>query len=398
MNNNKAYKEYERKEASKNGIKVIIILVLIVCLMVYLYRTDDSVRDVFNKFTNIKDFKSDSKIDLNKCINNKTNKYELAKGNGKVSGLSISYDGENVYLDIDKDKFKGDTSVVTGSYLVDGIKKKDIKKSYIDGIGQDIGGTTIFFLTNDKKVKYFELFNNGEFKVVDNKFTINDINGVTGVIKLYSAKASNTSGYHTVLASLKDGSFYDLALIIDESEEESKAVNESDDSTTNTNSNVNNSPLDPNNCINDNSVTYRDIKDNGTQDGITISYNGENILINIDADTFANGTTKAVSGTYNINGVTKSEVKEVYVDGIGQSAESGMVFFLLNSGDIKYFKLFNIASAFNVQNKTFTAYELKGPSNVVKLYSAEASNVTGYHTMLAAREDGKFYNLNTYVK
>ena len=168
-----------------------------------------------------------SKIDLNKCLNNKNEKYsnpiETTSGNTGLS-ISINPDQKNAKLFIDWSIFSKLTGEVSGGrieeYSIVGFSKK-ILSAFIGERGQDIHGTTLIFLMEDNTLEYLPLFIEKKDSKGNTWFEINfnennfkssgTVNGVSEVVKLYNADISDG---RTILAAKKDGSFYDLNKII----------------------------------------------------------------------------------------------------------------------------------------------------------------------------------------
>lgn len=178
-------------------------------------------------------------LDITNCINGVegvtyskpkvvTKAYGLeAKVNDDKLGVTVFVDGSGV--------FNKNVSTITSqerdesnySLYVDGFEKK-LNKVFIGEFGQDATGISLIYLFEDKTVGYTRLFkknyneNNELYFTLNNKEVrgndyIFDIDGyydeIEKIVGIYNAQYSipNGGGAGTVLASLKDGSFYDLS-------------------------------------------------------------------------------------------------------------------------------------------------------------------------------------------
>lgn len=180
-------------------------------------------------------------LDLSKCLNNSTNKYSNAtdvEGNYGLS-MKINSDRTSVTLNIDWQTFgplsNGSlSSQSVNSYQITGFSK-EIETVFVGDLGQDSMGITLFYVMNDGTVEYTPLFNrkfdsqnnlyyeinytndySSDGKSIGQHFvTKGAISGVENVIKLYTANVSDgTSGARTTIGATKEGSFYDLGLLL----------------------------------------------------------------------------------------------------------------------------------------------------------------------------------------
>ena len=134
--------------------------------------------------------------------------------NFDINGISIIYNNGNVNISITpeivKNSYNG-INISNSSYTVNFNKK--IVDIYVDGYGQSIGYETILFLMEDGTVEYIPFYyacNNDSFKTIK-------LDGVDNIIKFLSASASPVEpggGYHTILAQKQDGTFYDISLML----------------------------------------------------------------------------------------------------------------------------------------------------------------------------------------
>ena len=105
---------------------------------------------------------------------------------------------------------------------------RKIDKVFIGEFGQDATGITLIYLMEDKTVSYTKLFKKNYDDENTLYFTLNNVSEsnndfvfnvdeeyseIGDIVGIYNAKYSipNGGGAGTVIASLKDGSFYDLS-------------------------------------------------------------------------------------------------------------------------------------------------------------------------------------------
>ena len=209
-------------------IIIAISILIVVCIGAYLLGNKDTI--LKNKQENTEVKKNDDSIkplDLSKCLNNSTNTYS---NEGKVSsssaGLSVSVNSDktSATLKIDWTTFgpiSGEESYpsATKSYQIAGFTSK-IKAAYVGDMGQDATSITLFFLMEDSTVSYMPMFiwkkdsqGNVELQMnyTNENFTVKGVlPKAKDVVELYNVNASNGSGWVTIIAATKDGSFYDL--------------------------------------------------------------------------------------------------------------------------------------------------------------------------------------------
>lgn len=178
-------------------------------------------------------------LDITNCINGVegvtyskprvvTNAYGLeAKVNDDKLGVTISVDGSGV--------FNKNLSTITSTerdesnynLFVVGFEK-NISKVFIGEFGQDATGISLIYLMEDGTVSYTKLFKKNFDEENNLYFTMNNVSEsnnnfvfnvdeeyseISDIVGIYNAKYSipNGGGASTVIASLKDGSFYDLS-------------------------------------------------------------------------------------------------------------------------------------------------------------------------------------------
>lgn len=227
----------EEKQNNSSSI-LIILLGIILGVSAYFLVNNQSIKKEKNVEEKNKIEEKTTKevikpLDLTKSINTTNITYQNQKDldssndsiklkinkNKKSITITINWDKlviENDYL---KEKYKG-----IESYQVEGFEK-NIKSAYIGVLGDNYSGTTLFYLMDDNTVEYTSLYTP---KTNMDNITFYDINfsgenfsnhlivpEIEKVYKINSVTAtSNNKTYNSVIAILKDGSFYDLDPVI----------------------------------------------------------------------------------------------------------------------------------------------------------------------------------------
>ena len=216
----------------KKGIVVLLVLLILLVLGMGGYLVYDKVlskevkeekqenitkEETVEEKNNNSINASDLVLDSSKCINQKNMVYSLST-NFDINGISIIYNNGNVNISITpeivKNSYNG-INISNSSYTVNFNKK--IVDIYVDGYGQSIGYETILFLMEDGTVEYIPFYyacNNNSFKTVK-------LDGVENIIRFVSGSASPVEpggGYHTILAQKQDGTFYDLSLMLQQTQ------------------------------------------------------------------------------------------------------------------------------------------------------------------------------------
>ena len=227
----------EEKQNNSSSI-LIILLGIILGVSAYFLVNNQSIKKEKNVEEKNKIEEKTTKevikpLDLTKSINTTNITYQNQKDldssndsiklkinkNKKSITITINWDKlviENDYL---KEKYKG-----IESYQVEGFEK-NIKSAYIGVLGDNYSGTTLFYLMDDNTVEYTSIYTP---KTNMDNITFYDINfsgenfsnhlivpEIEKVYKINSVTAtSNNKTYNSVIAILKDGSFYDLDPVI----------------------------------------------------------------------------------------------------------------------------------------------------------------------------------------
>lgn len=164
---------------------------------------------------------SDITYDYQKDLVSSTDTLELKINDNKRS-ITININWDELIKENNKIKNR---YVGTKPYQIRGFEK-NINSAYIGLLGEDYSGTTLFYLMEDNTVEYTKFYS-PKMNIAGE--TIYDINfsgdhfenhlivpEIKNVVNLYSVHASSSSNnsYTTVIATMKDGSFYDLGPII----------------------------------------------------------------------------------------------------------------------------------------------------------------------------------------
>ena len=219
---------------------IILFLVLVLLVGYIIYDKVNSNDEIIEREEPIAPNKEVVKeLDITNCLNGVegvtyskpkvvTSVYGLeAKVNDDKLGVTVFVEGAGV--------FNKNVSTITSherdesnySLFVNGFDKK-IDKVFIGEFGQDATGITLIYLMEDKTVSYTRLFKKNYDEDNNLHFTLNNVSEsnnnyifnvddeyseIKDIVGIYSAQYSipNGGGAGTVIASIKDGSFYDLS-------------------------------------------------------------------------------------------------------------------------------------------------------------------------------------------
>ena len=228
-----------------DGVKVVLI-VLVALLVVAIGYLAVSViliqretKLIDQSMENLSENSSDSsdtiqEIDLSKGLNTDST-YSNVSSTLEDYGLSVKTNGgKTVNLTIDWSKFRtviSSLNIAVDSYptstdtvVLDGFQK-NVRSAFIGEVGKDASGVTLVFLMEDSTLEYKKLFVQEKDSEGKNVYRVNfdyvvnessnkisfkngkSISGVSGVVKLYRANLGKSK---TILASRRDGSYYDL--------------------------------------------------------------------------------------------------------------------------------------------------------------------------------------------
>lgn len=209
---------------------------------------------------------------------------------------------------------------------------------------------------------------------------------------------------------------YDKGIIFDKVEKETKKSN-----TTKINKKENKDLTDSSNeikaldlkkCLNNKNNTYSNEYDGEADVGLSINVNSDrkSATLNIDWSKFGPHSTASTWSssveTYQITGFSKN-IQNTYIGVIGQDAMGITLFYLMNDGTVEYTPIF--IQKTDSQNNTYydmnyssanqfsTNGTIAGVANVIKFYTVNASNGSGWLTTIGATRDGSFYDLGAVI-
>ena len=162
-------------------------------------------------------------FDTSKIANSNADSYELQNYNGtinvrldetrKLTTLSFNRKTLSDTYGLNWDT----TGVVEGTVEDKTITfNQGIKDIYVGGIGQDMSGDIILFLMDDGTIEYIPVYKALVTSGVDGLISYGTLQDLKDIVKFYSVGAiRNPVGSSvTILAQTKDGTLYDLAPII----------------------------------------------------------------------------------------------------------------------------------------------------------------------------------------
>lgn len=142
-------------------------------------------------------------------------------------------------------------------------------------------------------------------------------------------------------------------------------------------------------------LNYR-VTTNSSMDGIFASCNNNKCVISISWD-FVNKTyfnlnpSKSGNDDIEIENIS-GKIVDVFIDSMGQSASNSTMLILLDDGSVEYIPLF-----YALKNNDIKSYgKIDGVTNVTKFLSVSVNPKSpggGYHSIVALRSDGSFYDL-----
>ena len=389
-------------------------------------KNDGSFYDLGYEIVNSKEEET-KPVTSSKCINNSSINVKSTQSPSNM-GLSFVNNAVNqkVELAIDWPKFGPNSFASTYSDKTENYDintDKNIKMGYVGELGQDVTGTTLFYLMEDGTVEYTRLYKlsqdfHGEYYYGMNYSYANgrtyfksegSISGVKDITEFTTATVCGQSGvgcYLTVLAKKANGDFYDLGYEINKVKDEVK-------------------PLDITKCINNKSINIKSTKNQAENIGLNLVYDSisEQAQLKIDWPKFGpNSFASTYSDKtldYGID-TNNRKVKVGYVGQIGQDVTGTTLFYLMEDGTVEYTKLFknekdssgnsyytiNYSYAYVTGGAIGATYfksqgAISGVNNVVKFYIATTCNSSGTGcqlTTLAQKKDGTFYDLGYEVK
>ena len=243
--NKKEEKEMEQwndvKEKKGSGVIIVLLLLIIAGLGLFIYFNKDKlfgeketkpeeneIQEVDDE-EEIDDSTEIKELDLSKSLNTTGYTYDSLTDKDEDVGFSlkINEDKKSVTVTIDEKGSKLISNATTSTWSTEPYDEqisgfnKNIKSTFISGIGQSAESTIFFFIMEDGTLQYVKLFerksnDDGTTYYSKDMTTIQEVPDVEGIVKLYGSNsfAPQSTGYYTTLAAKADGSFYDLSQII----------------------------------------------------------------------------------------------------------------------------------------------------------------------------------------
>lgn len=220
----------EKKEKKKRhiGINICIglLLALFICIIAFVSMYSSNYKLYVERNNNAEESQNTTTtsldFDTSNISNGETNAYTLADYNQNIN-ITIDETGKVATLSYNRSTLSNAyqlnwdlTGVETGTLESQTITfDKKINDVLFGGIGQDATGDVILFLMEDGTISYIPVYQALTTNGVEALTTYQTISNITDVVKFYTANVtSGASSSVTVLAQTKDGTLYDLAPMI----------------------------------------------------------------------------------------------------------------------------------------------------------------------------------------
>ena len=218
---------------------------------------------------------------------------------------------------------------------------------------------------------------------------------------------------------------YDKGIVFSNTKKEATESSQSKEITDNDESRENSNEikeLDLSKCINNKTNTYSNSSDVEGNYGLSMEINSEKTSVTLSIDWSKFGPLSTVSTwpssvtTYQVTGFSKT-INSVFVGDLGQDSTGITLFYLMSDGTVEYTPMFNRKidsqnNSYYEMNYTYdysadgrttgqhfsTKGTINGVSSVIKLYTVDASNGSGWRTTIGATSDGSFYDLGDIIK
>lgn len=214
---------------------------------------------------------------------------------------------------------------------------------------------------------------------------------------------------------------YDKGILFSDTEVQDKKSNNKKDIVEEEKESNEIKPLDLSKCLNNNTNTYSNYTDIEGNYGLSMKINPDkkSITLSIDWNVFGPLSTASAYSSetidYQITGFSK-EIDQTFVGDFGQDSMGITLFYLMDDQTVEYTPLF--INKTDSQNNTYYemnyAYEkstdgritgtyfttngtVAGARDIIKLYTINASNGSGWRTTIGATKDGSFYDLGALI-
>ena len=220
----------DKKEKKKKNIGINIciglLLALFICIIAFISMYSSNYKLYVERNNKAKESQNTAitslDFDTSNISNGGTNAYSLADYNENIN-ITIDETGKVATLSYNRSTLSNAyqlnwdlTGVEAGTLESQTITfDKKINDVLFGGIGQDATGDVILFLMEDGTISYIPVYQALTTNGVEALTTYQTISNITDVVKFYTANVtSGASSSVTVLAQTKDGTLYDLAPMI----------------------------------------------------------------------------------------------------------------------------------------------------------------------------------------
>ena len=220
----------DKKEKKKKNIGINIciglLLALFICIIAFISMYSSNYKLYVERNNKAKESQNTTitslDFDTSNISNGGTNAYSLADYNENIN-ITIDETGKVATLSYNRSTLSNAyqlnwdlTGVEAGTLESQTITfDKKINDVLFGGIGQDATGDVILFLMEDGTISYIPVYQALITNGVEALTTYQTISNITDVVKFYTANVtSGASSSVTVLAQTKDGTLYDLAPMI----------------------------------------------------------------------------------------------------------------------------------------------------------------------------------------
>lgn len=220
----------DKKEKKKKNIGINIciglLLALFICIIAFISMYSSNYKLYVERNNKAKESQNTTitslDFDTSNISNGGTNAYSLADYNENIN-ITIDETGKVATLSYNRSTLSNAyqlnwdlTGVEAGTLESQTITfDKKINDVLFGGIGQDATDDVILFLMEDGTISYIPVYQALTTNGVEALTTYQTISNITDVVKFYTANVtSGASSSVTVLAQTKDGTLYDLAPMI----------------------------------------------------------------------------------------------------------------------------------------------------------------------------------------
>ncbi len=209
--------------------------------------------------------------------------------------------------------------------------------------------------------------------------------------------------------------------ILSNNQKTSEAQKTEEEKPTNENTEEVEKPLNLSKCLNNSTATYTNPQETEGNYGLSMQINSDQKSINLSINWQIFGPLSGATAyaseieNYQITGFSKS-IKSTFIGDLGQDAMGITLFYLMEDGTVEYTPMFirkidGQNNSYYETNYTYdygtdgritgqhfaTAGMINQVTDIIKLYTADASAQVGWKTTIAAKKDGSFYDLGSII-